>query len=186
MRAVLACEDGSFYRHGGFRLDPIRDSIAENIKDRRFSRGASTISMQLTKNLFLDHGKNISRKLQEFLLTYAVEQELDKKRMLEIYMNVIEWGPGIYGVGGASRHYFRKSPSELTPLEAAFMASIIPNPVRYHSMFVRGYVSDAWADYLEVIVSKMHVDEPVIDDSPYKLVFGGKPRGDVAGQAGYR
>jgi len=169
IRGVLTNEDGRFFKHGGFQLKHIRASMIQNIKEKRFARGASTISMQLAKNLFLTGTKNVARKFQEMLITYALEQELDKERMLEIYMNIIEWGPKIYGIGSASRHYFYKSPSGLSPMEAAFLGSIIANPVKYHYMYSRGDVGDQWAGYLEKIVRLMRVE--YIDEEP-RPVFG--------------
>ncbi|HLD44668.1 MAG TPA: biosynthetic peptidoglycan transglycosylase [bacterium] len=176
IKGVLTCEDGSFFRHEGFQLKHIRESIIQNIKEKRFVRGASTITMQLAKNLFLSGQKTLSRKFQEMLIAYALEQELDKKRLLEIYMNVIEWGPGIYGVGQASRHYFHKAPAQLSVLEAAYLGSIIANPKKYYYMYRRGEVTDYWADYLRVIVSKMSLAgaalEDVLLDDSYKPRFG--------------
>lgn len=173
IRGVLTSEDGSFYRHNGFQFKHIRESLIQNVRDKRFTRGGSTITMQTAKNLFLSGQKNISRKFQEMLLAYALEQELPKKRILEIYMNIIEWGPNLYGIGNASRHYFYKSPSKLTPLEAAFLGSIISNPTRHHYMYKRGSITDQWATYLEIIVSKMGVE---IDENdpvdPSELEFG--------------
>jgi Transglycosylase len=153
--AVLTCEDGSFFRHNGFMLRHINDSLRRNLRERRFVRGASTVSMQLTKNLFLSHEKTVSRKLQEVMLTWWMEQEVDKKRMLEVYLNIIEWGPEIYGVGPASRHYFHRHPSKLKPIQAAWMASIISNPVRYHYMKARGEVSPGWRTTLAFIMGKL-------------------------------
>lgn len=173
VRGVLTSEDGSFYRHHGFQLKHIRESLIQNLRDKRFTRGGSTVTMQTAKNLFLSGQKNLSRKFQEMLLAYALEQELDKKRILEIYMNIIEWGPKLYGIGNASRYYFNKSPSKLTPLEAAYLGSIISNPVRYHYMYKRGSVTDQWATYLEVIVNKMGVEVDENDPvDPGELEFG--------------
>lgn len=157
-RAILTSEDGRFFRHNGFSLKHIQDSIADNVIKKRFARGASTITMQLAKNLFLDGEKNIARKFQEILLAYTLEQELDKDRLFEIYMNIIEWGPKIYGVGKASHHYFYKSPSKLTVLEAAYLGSIISNPKKYYYMFRRGELSDHWKTYVVLIASKMGVE----------------------------
>lgn len=159
VRAILTCEDGRFFTHRGFQLKHIRQSLEQNIRERRFARGASTISMQTVKNLFLSNEKNLSRKFEETLLTYALEQKLTKERIMEIYLNIIEWGPGIYGIGAASRYYFDKKPDELSPVEAAYLASIVANPVRYHAMYRRGKITDSWADYLSIILSKMHLDE---------------------------
>ena len=171
-KGVLTCEDGRFFSHSGFQLKHIRQSIIENLKRKRFFRGGSTISMQTTKNLFLSGEKNFSRKFQEMLLTYYMEQTLSKERIFEIYMNIIEWGPNLYGIGRASRHYFGKSPSGLTYLEGAFLGSIIANPVRYHAYYDRGDVSDTWADYLSLIMSKMHLPyEDYEEAAPYRPEF---------------
>ena len=168
-RGVLTCEDGSFFRHGGYQLKHIKASIIQNLKEKRFVRGASTISMQLAKNLFLSRDKNISRKFQEVLIAYGLEQEIDKKRLFEIYMNIIEWGPKIYGISHASRHYFHKHPSRLKPAEAAFLGSIISNPKKYYYMYRRGAVTDYWKNYLNVIVNKMHVTE---ESEDREVIFG--------------
>jgi hypothetical protein len=155
--AVLTCEDKGFFYHQGFLVNHIRDSLAQNLKDKKFTRGASTITMQTAKNLFLGGRKTISRKFEETLLAYAIEQRLGKKRIFEIYMNIIEWGPDIYGIAEASRYYFGKNQSELSPLEAAFLGSIISSPKRYHRMYKDGYVTDAWSTYLATILSKMGI-----------------------------
>ncbi len=157
-KGVLTCEDGSFFRHNGFRVDHFRESLIQDIREKRFARGASTITMQTAKNLFLTGDKNLSRKFQEILIAYALEQMLTKERILEIYMNIIEWGHKIYGIGSASKHYFSKWPKDLDPLEAAFLGSIIATPVRSHHMYSRGSVTDQWATFLALIVSKMGIN----------------------------
>jgi len=167
-KGVMTCEDGRFFKHVGFQLKHIKESVIQNLREKRFARGASTISMQTAKNLFLTGKKNLSRKFQEMLLTYALEQELSKKRILEIYMNIIEWGPKIYGVGHATAHYFNKKPAELTAVEAAFLGSIIANPNKYYYMYKRGEVTETWAQYLKVIVRKMRLDP---EDMPQNLAF---------------
>lgn len=173
IRAALTCEDGRFFHHDGFQVKHIKDSMRQNLREKRFARGASTISMQTAKNLFLSGNKTISRKFEEMLLTYAMEQELSKERILEIYMNIIEWGPDIYGVGRASRYYFDKKPKDLTLQEAAFLGSIIANPVRYHYMYKNGEVTDAWSDYISLIISKMHADREEVESiQSYKPEFG--------------
>lgn len=172
IRGVLTCEDGSFFRHEGFSMKHIREALVQDIRDKRFTRGASTISMQTAKNLFLSGTKNLSRKFQEILIAYALEQELDKKRILEIYMNIIEWGPKLYGIGPAARHYYYKSPSKLSPVEAAFLGSIIANPKKYHYMYSRGEVTESWSEYLAVIVSKMNVEDDELVDESFQPEFG--------------
>ncbi|MDP8223553.1 MAG: biosynthetic peptidoglycan transglycosylase [Candidatus Lernaella stagnicola] len=166
--AVLTCEDGSFFRHNGFMLRHINDSLRRNLRDKRFSRGASTVSMQLVKNLFLSHDKTVSRKLQEAMLTWWIEKEVDKQRLLEVYLNIIEWGPDIYGVGPASRHYFHRHPSKLLPIQAAWMASIISNPVRFYYMKARGSVGAGWKTNLAFIMQKMR-ERGTITQEDYDL-----------------
>lgn len=129
-KAVLTSEDPSFFRHHGFITEAFKQSIIKNIKTKKFTRGASTISMQLVKNVFLTREKTLSRKLEEILLVYILENNriASKERMLEVYFNIIEWGPNIYGVGEASQFYFQKHPSELSLDESIYMASIVPRP----------------------------------------------------------
>lgn len=129
-KAVLTTEDPSFFSHHGFIGEAFRQSIIQNIKTKKFTRGASTISMQLVKNVFLTREKTLSRKLEEILLVYILENNriASKARMLEVYFNIIEWGPNVYGIGEASRFYFSKHPSELSLNECIFLANIIPRP----------------------------------------------------------
>jgi len=135
--AVLTSEDPSFFRHKGFINEAFKQSIIRNIKTKKFARGASTISMQLVKNVFLTREKTLSRKLEEILMVYVLENNriVSKERMFEVYLNIIEWGPNVYGIGEASRFYFQKHPSELTLKECLFLASIIPNPKKFMYQF---------------------------------------------------
>ncbi len=136
-KAVLTSEDPSFFNHRGFINEAFRESIIKNIQTKKFARGASTISMQLVKNVFLTREKTLSRKLEEILLVYILENNriASKERMLEVYFNIIEWGPDVYGIGEASRYYFQKTPSELTLDECLFLASIVPRPKKFMWQF---------------------------------------------------
>lgn len=136
-KCVLTSEDPSFFSHRGFINEAFKQSILKNIKTKKFSRGASTISMQLVKNVFLTREKTLSRKLEEILLVYILENNrvVSKSRMLEVYFNIIEWGPNVYGIGEASRFYFQKSPSELNLNECLYLASIIPSPKKFMYKF---------------------------------------------------
>lgn len=136
-KAVLTTEDPSFFSHKGFINDAFKQSIVKNIKTKKFTRGASTISMQLIKNVFLTREKTLSRKLEEILLVYILENNriVSKERMLEVYFNIIEWGPNIYGIGEASYFYFEKSPSQLSLNECLFLANIIPSPRKFMYQF---------------------------------------------------
>jgi hypothetical protein len=135
--AVLTSEDPSFFRHKGFINEAFKQSIIKNIKTKKFARGGSTISMQLVKNVFLTREKTLSRKLEEILLVYVLENQriASKERMLEVYFNIIEWGPNVYGIAEASRFYFQKYPSELSLKECLFLASIIPSPKKFMWQF---------------------------------------------------
>ncbi|HET7543763.1 MAG TPA: biosynthetic peptidoglycan transglycosylase [Polyangiaceae bacterium] len=146
--AVQVCEDGHFQYHHGFDFEAIQNSIKDNLIKGRFARGASTISMQLAKNLYLSKEKTLGRKLQEAVLTQLLEQELSKRELLELYLNVIEYAPGVYGIGPAAHYYFAKRPSELSLGQALYIASILPNPERQH-FDADGKVSAAWAAYLQ-------------------------------------
>lgn len=128
--AIMTSEDPSFYSNNGFVEESIRKSIATDFKKKKFSRGGSTISMQLIRNTFLNRDKNLSRKIEEILLVWMIENNhlMTKDRMLEVYFNVVEFGYHIYGIGAASRYYFGKTPSELTLGESIYLASILPNP----------------------------------------------------------
>lgn len=136
-KAVLTSEDPSFFSHRGFITEAFKQSIIKNIKTKKFARGASTISMQLVKNVFLTREKTLSRKLEEILLVYILENNriAGKERMLEVYFNVIEWGPNIYGIGEAAQYYFQKHPSELSLDECVYLASIIPRPKAFMWQF---------------------------------------------------
>ena len=146
--AVLVCEDGHFPYHHGFDFEALENSIRDNLIKGRFARGASTISMQLAKNLYLGKEKTLGRKLQEAVLTQLLEQELSKRELLELYLNVIEYAPGVYGIGPAARHYFNKRPSELSLGQALYIASILPNPEHQH-FDADGKVSLGWTNYLQ-------------------------------------
>lgn len=152
-RAVMISEDGAFFSHRGFLLEPFKNSIVANLRAGRFVRGASTISMQLVKNLFLRRHKTIARKLEELLITWLIEENrlVSKERMLETYLNIIEWGPGVYGARPAARYYFAKDVGELTLAESIFLAAIVPRPKRFMGFFgddqrLRPWLAHYYAD----------------------------------------
>ena len=127
-RAVLVAEDDAFWRHEGIDFEQLQESIEVDWSRGRFVRGGSTITQQLAKNLYLSPSRNPLRKLRELILARRLEAELTKTRILELYLNVIEWGDGVYGVESAARVYFQKSAAELGPSEAALLAGAIVNP----------------------------------------------------------
>ena len=128
IRAVLVAEDAKFWQHEGVDFEQLRESMEVNIERMEFARGASTITQQLAKNLYLSPSKNPIRKLREMLIARRLETELTKQRILELYLNVIEWGDGIYGAEAAARSHFGKSAAELGAQEAATLAAAIVNP----------------------------------------------------------
>ena len=128
VRAVLLTEDAKFWKHDGLDYEQIKESVEVNIERGEFARGASTITQQLAKNLYLSPSKNPVRKLRELLIARRLEAELTKQRILELYLNVIEWGDGVYGAEAAARTYFGKSAAALAPSESALLAASIANP----------------------------------------------------------
>ena len=142
VRAVLIGEDDRFYTHEGFDFDAMQKAIERDIKAGKLKAGGSTISQQLAKNLYLSRSKNPFRKLVEAVITWRLERALSKRRILEIYLNVIEWGDGIYGSEAAARHYYGKHASELSAMEAARLAAVIPNPIRFNPLGQSRYVEN--------------------------------------------
>lgn len=140
--AVILAEDPRFFQHHGIDWQNVRHALRANIHEGRIVWGGSSITMQLAKNLYLDPEKTFWRKLREVLLAIKLERTLSKERILELYLNVAEWGPDLFGVGNAAGHYFHKTPRELTPYEAAFLASILPNP----ELVAHGEMPERFAD----------------------------------------
>lgn len=153
--AVLICEDSRFHAHGGFDFRALEDAIKDDLKQGRFARGASTVSMQLAKNLYLGKEKTLGRKLQEALLTLLLEQQLDKRRILELYLNVVELGPGLYGVGDAAQHYFATPARALTLGQSLYLASLLPNPT-YSRFGPSGKLNAGWLTYLHRLMRIAH------------------------------
>lgn len=127
-KAVIVAEDANFASHSGIDFSEVWESIKDAVLDLSAPRGASTITQQLAKNLYLSESYNPLRKIKEYLIARRLERTLSKRRIFELYMNVIEWGPHIYGLNAASRYYFKKNGSEINREEAAFLAAIIPGP----------------------------------------------------------
>lgn len=130
-QAVVLAEDDGFFEHQGFDIEAIRKAARIDWKKRTYKRGASTLTMQLARNLYLSPTKSLLRKAREFLIALKLERELSKERILELYLNVVEWGDGIYGAEAAAQHYFKKSAAGLSRHEAAFLAAILPRPRFY-------------------------------------------------------
>jgi monofunctional glycosyltransferase len=132
VKAVIITEDDKFWVHEGFDFEAIQKAIEKDVEKRQFKAGGSTISQQLAKNLYLTPSKNPIRKIKEAVLTWRLERNLSKRRIIELYLNVAEWGDGIFGIEAASLHYFGKGAADLTAKEAARLAVVLPSPLLYH------------------------------------------------------
>lgn len=139
--SVLIAEDDKFWSHEGFDYGAMQKAIEKDIKAKKFKLGGSTISQQLAKNLYLSPSKNPVRKIKEAIITWRMEKVLSKKRILELYLNVAEWGDrGIFGIEAASWHYYGRPAAGLTPEEAARLAAVLPNPRKYNPLGDSKYV----------------------------------------------
>jgi len=190
-RAVLIAEDDAFYDHGGLDWNEMRASARANVSRGRVIRGGSTITQQLAKNLYLGEERTLTRKLKEALLAVRLERALTKRRIFELYLNLIEWGPGVYGAEAAARHWFGRPASALSPREAALLAAIIINPRKYSPldparriqkrakmilsrMHRRGFLNDV--QYAEALGLPLPSPSP----APAESVFAGAPSDSAA------
>ncbi len=160
--AILICEDAGFHVHSGFDFHALENAIKDDLRQGRFARGASTVSMQLAKNLYLGREKTLGRKVQEALLTLLLEQQLDKRRILELYLNVVELGPGLYGVGDAAQYYFATPARALTLGQSLYLASLLPNPT-YSHFGPDGKLNASWLVYLHRLMQIAHKIKRVDD-----------------------
>jgi monofunctional biosynthetic peptidoglycan transglycosylase len=149
VHAVLLAEDDRFYDHHGFDVEQIWIAIQEDLSKKQYVYGGSTITQQLARTLFLRPKKSIVRKLKEAVLTVYLEVFLPKKRILELYLNAIEWGPGVYGAEAASQYYFWKPASQLTPDEGVALASILPSPRRWSPFSEKAFIARRRTQLLE-------------------------------------
>ena len=127
-KAILLSEDAAFFSHKGVDMNELREALKKDWETGSFKRGGSTITMQLAKNLYLDPSKNPLRKIKEIIIAWQLEQTLSKRRIFEIYLNIVEWGRNIYGAEAAARHYFGKSAANIDILESATLAALLPSP----------------------------------------------------------
>jgi len=181
--AAVATEDLDFFKHEGFKLSLIRRAIKLDLDRKRYVYGGSTISQQLVKNLFLSREKTIARKLEEALITWQMERTISKNRILALYLNCIEYGPGIYGIRNASRHYFHKEPVHLTPLEGAFLMGLKPCPKCGYRQWRRGKVNQRWQNRLKKILARLTrrgwlAEGELERAAPYKPHFPGRDGAD--------
>jgi hypothetical protein len=155
IKSIMSTEDSSFFQHHGFITSEFRTALVNNLKAGKFVQGASSITMQMVKNVLLYREKTLARKLQELFLTWHVENTLSKDRILEIYFNVIEYGPGLYGIGPAAYHFFGKKPKDLSPVEAAFFSTILPSPKARYQQYCAGTLTRWTTGKIERILQIM-------------------------------
>lgn len=180
--AVMQSEDGAFFYHNGFLPECLREALVQDIKERRFVRGGSTISMQLIKNVFLNRNKTIARKLEEALIVWLIEHNrlTSKERMYEVYLNIVEWGPLVYGAQEASRYYFDKEAADLNLNEAIFLASIVPKPKRAMSSFTDSLqLKPALEGYYRIVAGRLQIKGLITESEAENI----KPEIRVTGPA---
>lgn len=158
--AIVLSEDAKFFSHNGIDYDALIAALAENIKSQEWRFGASTISQQTAKNLYLTNNKTVTRKLQELLITYRLEDALSKNEILELYLNLIEFGPELFGIGNACAYYFNKSPADINAAEGAYLALLMPSPRKYHyTLYQNGNWSPALMKKHQRILRDMRFKE---------------------------
>lgn len=165
--AIVLSEDWGFYQHEGIDVNQMKAALNDMMEVKRF-RGASTITQQMVKNVFLSEDRTIWRKIHEIILAQKVERVLSKSKILETYLNVIEFGPGIFGIRNASYHYFKKHPGALRPREAAFLAMLLPSPRRYYVSFEKKQLTKFAKDRIDAILIKMRMSK-VLSPDQYQL-----------------
>jgi penicillin-binding protein 1A len=181
VRTLLLGEDANFFGHRGLDFAELPSAIATNLARGTFARGASTITQQLAKNLFLSREKKLGRKLAEAALALLLDATLGKHRVLEIYVNVIEWGPGLYGLRPAARHYFGREPAALTPKQMAFLVAMIPGPVKYQRSIPDGVPTAFFEGLIGNLLSKLHATG-ALDDAAFDAALV-EPLGLVTAEA---
>jgi hypothetical protein len=183
VRTLLLAEDAGFYGHRGIDLRELPSALVTNWSRGGAARGASTITQQLAKNLFLSRDKEVGRKLQELAITFLLESALGKDRILEIYLNIIEWGPELRGLRPAARHYFGCEPQALTPAQMAFLVAIIPGPIKYQRSFARGTPGPGLRLLIDNLLAKLRSVDAIGEEeyqqalSELIVVAGGRPAG---------
>lgn len=162
-KAIIIAEDDKFWSHEGFDFEAMQKAIEKDLKKKKFKAGGSTISQQLAKNLYLSPSKNPVRKIKEAILTWRIENSLSKRRIIELYVNVVEWGEGIFGIEAAAQRYFGKSAASLSAYEAARLAAVLPNPRRMNAAGDSRYVRKR-ADLIYRIMAKRGFVIPEYDE----------------------
>ena len=153
--AVLVSEDWAFYQHPGYDEKQIKEAITDSIEEGHLTRGASTITQQVVRNIYLTKQKSMTRKVRELWMATKIEKVLGKRKILELYFNIAEWGEGIFGIGQAAHVYFHKNPSELNAKEGAFLAMLLPSPKKYGISFRKNELTPYARKTIRSILNKM-------------------------------
>jgi hypothetical protein len=183
VRTLLLAEDSDFFGHRGIDLRELPRAVLTNWSRGTAARGASTITQQLAKNLFLSRDKQLGRKLEELAITFLLESALGKDRILEIYLNIIEWGPNLHGLRPAAHTYFGREPQELTPAQMAFLVSIIPGPIKYQSSFANGSPGPGLQSLIDDLLAKLRSVDAISEEEYHRalrepiVVSGGRAGG---------
>jgi len=181
VKAVIIAEDDKFWAHEGFDFAAIQKAVEKDLKTGKFRAGGSTISQQLAKNLYLTPSKNPLRKVKEAILTWRLERALSKRRIIELYLNIAEWGDGVFGIEAASRHYFAKSASDLTAREASRLAVVLPSPLRYSPVRGGRYVENR-AEAIYQVMIRRGIVIPAYEEVAEGQAKNGTGKGEAGGQ----
>jgi len=170
-KTVILTEDSAFYEHDGFDWKSIEENARKNYEKGKYAKGGSTISQQLAKNMFLYKDKTLLRKGLELLITMKIEKTLNKKEILERYLNVVEFGKDIYGIKNAAQFYFKKTPAQLDVVESAFLAMILPNPVKYSQSYFRKELTPFAHKRIKQIVQDMYQYSRINEDEYNMAIY---------------
>jgi monofunctional biosynthetic peptidoglycan transglycosylase len=174
-QAVVMAKDGRFYQHNGFDVEQLKKAVHTNWERKKFAFGASTITQQLARTLYLSSEKRLLRKAKEALITRRLEETLTKKRILELYLNVVEWGPQIYGAEAASQHFFGKPASDLTPDEAISLAVILPSPRKWNPLSEKGFIARRRNQLYDLMVMAGFISPPAELEPETEPAIDGEP-----------
>ena len=172
--AIIFSEDWSFYDHDGIDIEQIKTALNQMVEKKKF-RGASTITQQMVKNVYLSNSRTIGRKIHEIILAQKVEKIVSKNKILEVYLNVIEYGPGIFGIKAAANHYFKKHPSALTPRESAFLAMMLPSPKRYYMSYKKRCLTKFAGARIRNILRKLRMGRVINSDQYVQELYNRFP-----------
>jgi monofunctional biosynthetic peptidoglycan transglycosylase len=169
--AIVISEDTGFFDHEGIDFDAVMNSVAENLRKKKYESGASTISQQVVKNLFLTHEKSLTRKIKEWILTSRLERHFTKNQILEVYLNIAEFGPDLFGIRQASQHFFKKAPAQINAAEGAFIALMLPSPRKnYYSIFENQNLAKTKRKKLQRVLGEMLANELISSKQYHQYV----------------